>query len=253
MIVELGGGAYEGLRRATIDPSLPWKDYTLLESGSDHLECLSAAEDSPVLRAVAQRCRAHYVVHDDLKPLGSEPLRLAQKAVDTVLDSAVYADGLLNQVSVKAELAEKEWTVAAGLRELAALHARQDDPAPGREFSRGAKERLRDEGTTTASIGALVAGLESCAALVDGTDGLYDELQDRETVTGLGNQLRDLVASVSARTRQAGGTADPEQQADIVLDALRELDKRTGWLWEVSLKTRGQSAIANPGSGDPLS
>lgn len=225
MIVELGGAAYEGLRRATIDPSLPWKDYTLLESGSDRLEQLPAADDSSDLRRAARRCRASYVTAGDLRPPDRETLRLTQKWVDTVLDSGVYADGLLNRAAVKAELAQKEWAVASG---------------------------LRDEGAA-ASIRALVAGLRSCAVQVESADFLYEDLQDREAVTGLGDQLRDLIASVSAHTAQAGDITGLEQQAGFVYGALAGLHERTDWLWPLTLKSRrGQSAHARSGSSGPF-
>jgi len=234
MIVEIAertGTAQQGLRRATIDPSLPRKDYAILESGSDRLEHLSATDDLSGLGMTARRCRAHYVTGDELEPPDRELLRWAQKAVDTVLDSGVYADGLLDHAVVKMRLAVREWAIADGLRKLTALRASQRRVVPGRSLSEEAKDRLRAhiraEGAAEGPIRTVVAALESYADHVEYADAVYEDLQGREAAGELGNQLRDLIASVSARREHAEGITGLKRQADELFDALCELDDRT--------------------------
>lgn len=230
-IVERAGAEQQALRRATIDPSRPREDYALLGSRSDRLERLPASGESSALQSTARRCRAHYVTGDELEPPDRELLRRTQKAVDTVLDSGVYADGLLDQAAVKAELAEKEWAIATDLRTLSEFRASREKAVPGRPLTEEAKDRLRArmraEGAADGPIRALVGTLESYADHVEYADAVYEDLQDREAVAGREEQFRGLIAGLSAQREQAAGITDLKRQANAVFDALCELDERT--------------------------
>lgn len=294
---ERSGTTEGGLSRASVDPSLPAGDYTVLESGSRELEYpLSRPAGGPPavlalgvpaamvavvtaflvreglegasvlhwvlwtaglvvmaevfacaiwligprsplaaysprrLQKTARRHRSRYVTGQELELGDRLLLRRAQRAADSVMSSAVYEDGILNQAAAKAEIAQREWAIAVDLRKLSALRASRQKTVPGQPVSATTRqqlnEHLRQETAAEHGVRALVEALEARAAHVEHADTAYEDFLQHDSVTGLGDQLRELAASIAAHTEQSDTATDLEQQANAIFDALRELDEQ---------------------------
>lgn len=191
-----------------------------------------ASCDPGTLRSAARRYRAHYVTGNDLEPGDRPLLRRAQSATDAITSSRLYADGLLDQHTVRAELAAKEWAIATDLRALSNLRVSRQRAVPGRPVSRYGRKQLRkhvrSEHTAERDIRTMVQALEARSRDVRHADADYADFLSTDAVAGLGDRLRDLLASVSAHREQADGITSLEQQSAAVSLALDELRERPG-------------------------
>ena len=203
---------------------------------------LSAAATAVVQYQVTSgelnRYRGRFVEPRLLDAESRRVLWRAQRAIDTVLGSAVYMDSSLSHIAGEAELRRHEWEIATQLCEITKLrnlHASNSaKSAPGSSTTRVLEShllalRLAHEATITRVI-----ELERYAEQIIAVDAAQQDWENAQTLSAVNDDYLQLVArtaadehairEISARTEEAA-TAEKVfhesfRQATLAAEAL---------------------------------
>ncbi len=149
-----------------------------------------------------KRYRDQFVEPRCLDAESRQVLWRAQRAIDTVLGSAVYADSSLSHIAGEAELRQHEWEIATQLREITKLrnvHASNTAKnAPGASTTRVLDShllalRVAQEATTTR-----VTELERYAEQVRAVDAAQQDWKNAQRLSALNDEYLQLVARTAA-------------------------------------------------------
>jgi len=170
---------------------------------------------------LARRRHGHYVRYGDLAQKYRSLLYRAAKAVETVLESEVDAQGLLDDVRNTVTLPAQQWEIARTLMELDRLTdehegTRADDPRVARVLA-PQKEVLR---LATASVTERIAALERYAAQTRAADEALEQWRTVQRLAANGDAYQELLAR-TVRDELALAEIDGlTEQARIVEEAL---------------------------------
>ncbi|MET7329523.1 hypothetical protein [Nonomuraea sp. NPDC005650] len=165
-----------------------------------------------------------YVLVDDLDESSARLLARAQRAIDTVTESRVNAEGLLDDVRNAVMLPAQEWEIARLLAKLSALRTKHRETVSKGltpEVEAVAEPLARALDSSEAAVLARVEGLERYASNVADAERAYQARHQIEELRGRLHQYEELVAETGA-----DGFAVPElerlsQDADRLEQALR--------------------------------
>ncbi|MEO3782262.1 hypothetical protein ABGB12_02955 [Actinocorallia sp. B10E7] len=171
---------------------------------------------------LARHRHGHYVQYGDLAQKYRSLLYRAVKAVETVLDSEVNAQGLLDDVRNTVTLPAQQWEIAQTLMELDRLTdehegARTDDPRVA-ELLAPQKEVLR---LATASVTERIAALERYAAQTRAADDALEQWRTIQRLASNGDAYQELLARTVRDELAVAELGGLTEQARIVEEALR--------------------------------
>jgi hypothetical protein len=122
----------------------------------------------------------------------------AQRAIDTVLGSAVYADSSLSHIAGEAELSRHEWEIATQLREITKLrnvHASNSaKSAPGTSTTRVLDSHLLALRVAQEATITRVIELERYAEQVMAVDAAQQDWKNARRLSALNDEYLELVA-----------------------------------------------------------
>ncbi|MEV0236723.1 hypothetical protein [Nonomuraea sp. NPDC050786] len=178
-------------------------------------------------REVYEQLRSYegrYVLVEDLDESSARLLARAQRAIATVTDSRVNAEGLLDDVRNAVMLPAQEWEIARLLAKLSALRAKHRETVSKGvtpEVEAVAAPLARALDSSEEAVLARVEALERYASNVADAERAYLAQHQIEELRGRVHQYEELVAETGA-----DGFAVPElerlaQDADRLEQALR--------------------------------
>ncbi|WP_336206423.1 hypothetical protein [Nonomuraea sp. LPB2021202275-12-8] len=183
-------------------------------------------EEAAVDREIYEQLRwyeGRYVLAEDLEESSRRLLSRAQRAIAAVTESAVNAEGLLDDVRNSVMLPAQEWQIARLLAKLSALRAKHRETVigGGPEVAAVAEPLARALDSSEAAVVARVEALERYAANVAEAERAFRAHHQIEELRGRLHQYEELVAESGA-----DGFAVPEierlsRDADQLDQALR--------------------------------
>jgi len=122
----------------------------------------------------------------------------AQTAVETVMESQVNSDGLLDDVANGVTLPQQEWEIAQALAELSRIGRRLRDVAKDQPSSSRVREAIEPQQqalrNSAASVVRRVDALERYAERVRAADAEYGEWQAVRKLEELSSDTREVLA-----------------------------------------------------------
>lgn len=153
-------------------------------------------------------------------------LRRAQRAIDTILGSEVYAADLLGHAAEESALRRHEWEIACTLREITALRAEFDasmlDAARGPMTDTVLESHRRALAVAQEATAARVCAIERYAAQVRVTDAARLDWQGALKVAGLNDRYLDLLARTAADELAVAEITGLTERACAANEAFRE-------------------------------
>ncbi|GAA0951523.1 hypothetical protein [Actinocorallia libanotica] len=171
---------------------------------------------------LARRRHGHYVQYGDLAQKYRSLLYRTATAVETVLESEVHSQGLLDDVRNAVTLPAQQWEIARTLMELDRLTdehagARADDPRVA-ELLAPQKEVLR---LATASVTERIAALEGYAARTRAADEALEQWRTVQRLAANGDAYQELLARTVRDELALAEIGGLTEQARVVEEALR--------------------------------
>jgi hypothetical protein len=149
-----------------------------------------------------RRHRGHYVDPLELDTGCWRPLHAAQHAIDVVLRSQVYRDGLLDHAAGAADLRRHEWEIAVRLRDITTLRAdytgSMSAGPPGPQTAAVLSAHLRAITIAETAISRRVGELRRYAEEVTAADAALRDWHTAEHVARRNDRYLDLVARAEA-------------------------------------------------------
>ncbi len=148
------------------------------------------------------RHRGHYVDPSELDTACWRPLHAAQRAIEAVLRSQVYRDGLLDHAARAADLRRHQWEIAVRLRDIATLRAdytrSMSAGVPGPQTAAVLSGHLRAITIAETAITRRVGELRRYADEVTAADAALRDWHTAEHVARRNDRYLDLVARTEA-------------------------------------------------------
>jgi len=148
------------------------------------------------------RHRGRFVDPAELDTACWRPLHAAQRAIDVVLRSLVYRDGLLEHAARAADLRRHEWEIATRLREITWLRGEytrsMSAGVPGPQTAAVLSAHLRAITIAETAIGRRVGELKRYAGEAMAADAALRDWQTAEQVARRNDRYLDLVARTEA-------------------------------------------------------
>lgn len=148
------------------------------------------------------RYRGQFVEPRCLDEESSQVLWRAQRAIDLVLGSAVYADSSLSHVAGEAELRRHEWEIATQLQEITKLRnvyaSNTTGSAPGASTTRVLDSHLLALRIAQQATATRVTELERYAEQVMAVDAAQQDWKNAQRLSALNDQYLQLVARTAA-------------------------------------------------------
>jgi len=189
---------------------------------------LSDEDEETVLeREIYEQLRwyeGRYVLVDDLDESSRRLLARARRAIATVEESAVNAEGLLDGVRNAVMLPAQEWEIARLLAKLSALRTKHRDTVTGAaapEVAAVAEPLARALDSSEEAVVARIEALERYAANVTEAERAFRAHQQIEELRGRIHQYEELVAETGADTFAVPELARLAEEADQLEQALR--------------------------------
>jgi hypothetical protein len=149
-----------------------------------------------------RRHSGHYVDPYELDSACWRPLHAAQRAIEFVLRSQVYRDGLLDHAARAADLRRHEWEIAVRLRDITTLRAdytgSMSEGPPGPQTAAVLSAHLRAITIAETAISRRVGELRRYAEEVLAADAALRDWQTAERVARRNDRYLDLVARTEA-------------------------------------------------------
>jgi hypothetical protein len=142
-----------------------------------------------------------YLTGADFDTQARALLRRTQDAVDAVVSSVVYRDGLVDRPAVSATLTEQEWDIALALREQARLRAKRAELSavqPGALTAALLDRQDQAARLAGTSVARRVEALERYVAEIREADAAYHDWQRAAALAELDHQHLDMVARTAA-------------------------------------------------------
>ncbi|MFD2352657.1 hypothetical protein ACFSTC_30315 [Nonomuraea ferruginea] len=184
-------------------------------------------EEAVLAREVYEQLRwyeGRYVLTDDLDEASRRLLARAQRAIATVNESSVNAEGLLDGVRNAVMLPAQEWEIARLLAKLSALRTRHRETVTGAvtpEVAAVAEPLARALDSSEEAVVARVEALERYAANVTEAERAFRAHQQVEELRGRIHQYEELVAETGADAFAVPEIARLAEDADQLEQALR--------------------------------
>lgn len=146
---------------------------------------------------LAREHAARYILPEDLDYPCQMLLRRAQNAVETILNSRVHRDGLIDTIDNQVTLPEEVWQIGQRLRRLSSMHAEQGriiprELPPGMENAFKPYTKALDAAWT--SLSRRVRHLESYAKQVLKADKVYQTHRRLEALAAKTPEYQQLIA-----------------------------------------------------------
>lgn len=173
---------------------------------------------------LARRHAARYVTADSLDAPAAKLLERTSKAIDTVLNSEVNSEGLLDDIRNTVTLPAQRWDIAQTLSELSRLRvefeaesSRKSNPKIAELL--GPQEQALE--LAEKSIVERISALEKYAARTEAADKVFEEWKAVQRLSANSDHYRDLLAR-TVRDELAIAEIDGlTERAKRVEDALR--------------------------------
>jgi len=153
-------------------------------------------------------------------------LSLAQRAIDTVFSSTVYAEGLLSVTVERTALKQQEWEIALRLRDISNLTAEMEDHEaggiPGPQTAAKLQPRRHALKLARDGIRSRISALERFAAEVQKADAAKRDWEYALKISGLDDRYLDLVAGTAADKLAIEELTEMTGQAAAVAQVFRD-------------------------------
>ena len=185
-------------------------------------------EEAVIDREIYEQLRwyeGRYVLAEDLDEASRRLLSRAQRAITAVTESAVNAEGLLDDVRNAVMLPAQEWEIARLLAKLSTLRAKHHETVTGAmtpEVAAVAEPLGRALDSSEDAVVARVEALERYAANVAEAERAYRAHRQIEELRGRLHQYEELVAESGADSSAVPEIARLSQDADELDGALRQ-------------------------------
>jgi len=185
-------------------------------------------EEAVIDREIYEQLRwyeGRYVLAEDLDEASRRLLSRAQRAITAVTESAVNAEGLLDDVRNAVMLPAQEWEIARLLAKLSTLRAKHHETVTGAmtpEVAAVAEPLGRALDSSEDAVVARVEALERYAAKVAEAERAYRAHRQIEELRGRLHQYEELVAESGADSSAVPEIARLSQDADELDGALRQ-------------------------------
>jgi len=185
-------------------------------------------EEAVIDREIYEQLRwyeGRYVLAEDLDEASRRLLSRAQRAITAVTESAVNAEGLLDDVRNAVMLPAQEWEIARLLAKLSTLRTKHRETVTGAmtpEVAAVAEPLGRALDSSEDAVVARVEALERYAAKVAEAERAYRAHRQIEELRGRLHQYEELVAESGADSSAVPEIARLSQDADELDGALRQ-------------------------------
>ncbi len=191
---------------------------------------LSAVSAVVVQRKVTsgelKRYRGQFVAPRCLDAESRRVLWRAQRAIDMILRSAVYADSSLSHITGAAELRRHEWEIATQLLEITKLrnvHASNSaKKAPGASTARVLDSHLLALRVAQEATITRVTELERYAEQVMAVDAAQQDWDNAQRLSAINDEYLQLVARTAADEHAIREIASYREEAVIAEEVFRD-------------------------------
>ena len=176
--------------------------------------------------------RSRLVRAPDLDEPCREHMFRAQRAIQGVLESRVYASNALDQAVHESVLRRHEWEIASALREISTLRSELDasakDGEPGPLTARVLESQRRALLLATKATAARIDALERYAKEIEMADAAERDWHAAVAASGRNDQFLDLVARTAADEQAIAELGALTEQAAAAAQVFREHLRQAG-------------------------
>ncbi|MFB4278526.1 hypothetical protein ACBJ59_24775 [Nonomuraea sp. MTCD27] len=184
---------------------------------------LAMAGESPVA-GYGRRHHGRYVHASMLEPLDAALLDRTVAATDTVLNSPIDRDGLLDGIANRVALPRQAWEIAETLTELTRLRREQDNARSGRVTESISTVLASQEEALTVATRALarrISALEEYAWRTEEAEAVYAEWRTLQDLAEDGDAYRELLSRTVRDHLAAGEVGELTERARHLEESLR--------------------------------
>jgi hypothetical protein len=185
---------------------------------------LALAGESPAAE-YGRRHRGRYVHASMLEPLDAALLDRTVDATETVLNSPIDRDGLLDGIANRVTLPRQAWEIAQTLTELTRLRREQGSARAGRVTDRIGEVLATQEEALTVATRALarrISALEEYARRTEEAEAVYAEWRTLQDLAEDGEAYRELLSRTVRDQLAAGEVGELAERARDLEESLRD-------------------------------